>query len=244
MRLDSYSLWRRLLPGSKVGHDVYVEYVTTHFRDGCRWLDAGGGRHIFPDLRPEGERELVKRSRLVVVCDGDVLSLKDHVSVGNLIVCDLARIPLPSHSMDFVTCAMVVEHLSEPAACLGELARVLSRGGRLIIHTVNLWGYPTILAMLSKCIPFALRKRLIAKVTGRFEEDIFPTRYKCNTARTITKLLKNKGLEIQETIYLHEGLVFPSVFPLYVLELLYKKLTSSLGLHWIRGQLLVTASKP
>src|SRR5262249_35341703 len=158
------------------GHTAYVDYIKAHFRDGCRWLDAGGGRHIFPDLR-EGEKELVQRARMVVVCDGDFHSLKGHASVGNLIACDLARIPLPSHSMDFITCAMVVEHLSEPSACLGELARVLSKDGKLVIHTVNLWGYPVILATLSKLIPFRMRRRLIAKVTGRLEDDIFPTCY-------------------------------------------------------------------
>jgi hypothetical protein len=179
-----------------------------------------------------------------VVCDGDLLSLKGHVSVCNLVACDLARIPLASQSMDFITCAMVVEHLSEPSACLGELARILSRNGKIVIHTVNLWGYPAVLAMLSKLLPFRLRKRLIAKVTGRLEEDIFPTRYKCNTAGKITRLLKNSGLQVQEIIYLHEGFLFPSTFPLYVMELLYKKLTSSLGLSWLRGQLLVTATKP
>jgi SAM-dependent methyltransferase len=242
MRLDPYSLWHRLLPGFKPGHTVYVEYIKTNFPDGCRWLDAGGGRHIFPDLC-EGERELVQRSRMVVVCDGDFLSLKGHVSVCNLIACDLARIPLPSHSMDLITCAMVVEHLSEPSACLGELARILSKGGKLVIHTPNLWGYPVILATLSKVIPYPLRKRLIAQVTGRSEQDIFPTRYKCNTAGKITRLLKNNGLEIQEVNHLHEGFLFPSMLPLYVLELLYKKLTSLSSLQQLRGQLLITATK-
>ena len=49
----------KLLPAFKSGHTRYVEFVTDHFEDGCRWLDAGGGRRIFPDLY-DGERELVR----------------------------------------------------------------------------------------------------------------------------------------------------------------------------------------
>jgi hypothetical protein len=41
---------------------------------------------------------------------------------------------------------MVAEHLIRPDRTFRELARVLDRNGRLIVHTVNLWGYPTLLA--------------------------------------------------------------------------------------------------
>ena len=169
-------LLTKLLPGFKSGHTRYVEFIKDHFRDGCRWLDAGGGRRIFPDLY-DGERELVRRASLVTVCDADPSSLKDHVSVSNRICCDLSSIPLSPDSMDFITCAMVIEHLSSPLACLKELARILDEGGLLIIHTPNLWGYPTVLARLSKTIPPDQRRRAISKITGRCEDDIFPTYY-------------------------------------------------------------------
>jgi SAM-dependent methyltransferase len=235
-------LQSKLLPGFTTGHTRYVQFIKDEFKDGCRWLDAGGGRRIFPDLE-DGERDLVRRANIVTVCDADPLTLKDHVSVSNLIYCDLANIPLSSNSMDFITCAMVVEHLSSPTACLGELARILCVGGRLIIHTPNLWGYPTVLARLSKIIPPDARRKAISKITGRCEEDIFPTYYRCNRDRTISSLLDGVGLAVEEIRYLNHGPLFKSFLPAYALELSYIKLTSLTGLRWLRGQLLVVATK-
>jgi SAM-dependent methyltransferase len=151
-------LQSKLLPGFTTGHTRYVQFIKDEFKDGCRWLDAGGGRRIFPDLE-DGERDLVRRANIVTVCDADPLTLKDHVSVSNLIYCDLANIPLSSNSMDFITCAMVVEHLSAPTACLGELARILCVGGRLIIHTPNLWGDLLSMQQRSNDLELARRRR-------------------------------------------------------------------------------------
>ena len=235
------TITRIFLPRFKSGHTRYVELVKGLFKDGCRWLDAGGGRRIFHDIY-DGERELVTRSGRVIVCDADPDSLKDHVSVADLICCDLARIPLPPCSFDLITCGMVVEHLPHPAESIKELGRVLDRGGKLVIHTVNLWGYPTIMAILSKVLPF--RKQLIAKVTGRMEEDIFPTRYRCNTAGAITKYVQDAGLQVEAIHFWNHGVLFRSFPPLALLECLYQRLVGQSIFSRLRGQLLVIATKP
>jgi SAM-dependent methyltransferase len=46
---------------------------------------------------------------------------------------DVAAIPVPDGAFDVVLCTEVLEHVPDPAAALGEFARVLSRGGRLIL---------------------------------------------------------------------------------------------------------------
>jgi ubiquinone/menaquinone biosynthesis C-methylase UbiE len=231
----------KLLPGFKSGHTRYVKCVKHHFRDGCRWLDAGGGRRLFHDL-DDGERELVARAGRVTVCDADPDSLRDHVSVSDLICCDLKRLPLAPCSFDLITCAMVLEHLTHPKECIKEVARVLDRGGKLVMHTVNLWGHYTLVAILSKVIPW--RQRLIAKMTGRPEEDIFPTRYRCNTARTISRYVKDAGLQVEAIHYWNGGVLFSSILPLAVLECFYLRLLDWPILSRFRGQLLVIATKP
>lgn len=229
-----------LLPGFKTGHTRYVLTVKSQFRDDCRWLDAGGGRRIFHDAY-DGEMELVSRAQQVVVCDADPPSLTDHASVRDGICCDLNNIPLQSKSQDFVTCGMVVEHLSDPQGCLAELSRVLDDHGELIIHTVNLWGYPTQLALLAKLIPAGLRRRMVATLTGRLEEDIFPTHYRCNTDRKITQLLERAGFNVKVK-HLNHGPLF-KLLPFYLAELLLIRLTSIGLFKRLRGQLLVTATK-
>jgi SAM-dependent methyltransferase len=230
-----------LLPGFKTGHTRYVKSVKELFRDGCRWLDAGGGRRIFHDVY-DGERELVARAKRVTVCDADPNSLKDHASVSERICCDLERIPLPSCSFDLITSGMVVEHLARPGQVIRELGRVLDRGGKLVIHTVNLWSYPTLLARLSKILPF--RKKLIARVTGRLEEDIFPTHYRCNTAGAMTRYVQDAGLRVVAIQYWNSGVLFRSIPLLALLECLYLRVTARSMFSRLRGQLFVVATKP
>lgn len=236
-------LFAKLLPGFKNGHTLYVQFVKNQFMAGCRWLDAGGGRRIFHDLY-DGERDLVKRARQVVVCDGDLQSLKDHVSVSQAVCCNLGRLPLRSQAFDFLTCGMVVEHLSDPAPCIREMGRVLDKNGRIIIHTVNLWGYPTLLARLSKLLPSRLRRTLISKITNREEDDIFPTFYRCNTVGTFRRLFREAGLQIESAEYLPAGSLFAKIPGVNIIELLLIKLTLLPWFRRFRAQLLVLGKKP
>ena len=50
---------------------------------------------------------------------------------------NLEALPLEDASFDLVLCTQVIEHLLDPQAGLAELARVLRRGGRLVISTDN-----------------------------------------------------------------------------------------------------------
>lgn len=232
---------RMLLPRFKSGHTRYVEIVKTLFQDGCRWLDAGGGRRIFHDVY-DGEKDLITRAGDVVVCDVDQESLKDHVCVTKTICCNLTSIPLGSNSFDFITCGMVVEHLDNPEICIRELARLLDSNGKLIIHTVNLFGYPTMMAIASKWLPF--RKKIIAKITARKEEDIFPTLYRCNTEAEMRRFLNGAGLHVEDIQHLDAGIIFDRFWPLALLECLYIRLTRPSIFSRLRGQILVVASKP
>jgi SAM-dependent methyltransferase len=240
MSFSNY-LIRKILPNFKSGHTRYVECVKDYFRDGCRWLDAGGGKRVFPDLY-DGERELIARARHAVVCDADAASLADHVSIDNRVCCSLSELPLESNSFDLITCGMVVEHLYEPQKCIRELSRVLDAKGLLIIHTVNYIGYPTLIAELSKLLPY--RKWMISKVTGRREDDIFPTRYRCNTGPTLRRYLREAGLHVAEVRYQDAGLLFPRLWPLALLECIYIRLTRLPALARFRGQLIAIATKP
>ena len=49
------------------------------------------------------------------------------------IVSDIAAIPVPDGSFDAVLCTEVLEHVADPVRVLGELARVLKPGGKLVL---------------------------------------------------------------------------------------------------------------
>ena len=53
------------------------------------------------------------------------------------IVADLSALPFADASFDGVTCGYVLEHLPDPAVGLGELARVMRPGGRMLLLTTE-----------------------------------------------------------------------------------------------------------
>lgn len=229
-------------PPFKTGHTRYVDFVKSQFTDGCRWLDAGGGHQVFHDLY-DGEENLIRRTRLMVACDIDLPSLTKHQTVENLVCCGLNRLPLPSGAFDLITSGMVFEHLADPGGAVRELARVLEDGGLLIIHTVNNWGYPTLLARLANVIPTKLKRRLISYMTNRREEDIFPALYRFNSASKAARTLEEAGLTIEEVKYWQSGPIFGRIPVLRAIEKLYLRLTDLEQLRGLRGQLLFVARR-
>jgi ubiquinone/menaquinone biosynthesis C-methylase UbiE len=225
----------------KSGHTLYVERVKEQFQDGCCWLDAGGGHRIFHDAY-DGEAELVNRASFVVVCDADNESLRNHESVANRVCCDLSNLPFSPGTFNFVTCGMVIEHLSDPKRVFLELSRCMQSGGKLIVHTPNLFGHATILAVVSKLLPSAFRKSLIAKVTGRNELDIFETFYRANTRRSLCSAIAGAGFTI-ERIELLQSRLFQKIPLLRSIEMAYIRLIQLPGLAFLRAQLLILAKK-
>jgi ubiquinone/menaquinone biosynthesis C-methylase UbiE len=54
-----------------------------------------------------------------------------------LIAADLSQLPFARESFDGITCGYVLEHLPDPRVGLGELARVLKKGGRMLLLTTE-----------------------------------------------------------------------------------------------------------
>jgi SAM-dependent methyltransferase len=52
-------------------------------------------------------------------------------------IATIAKLPLSDRSLDGVLCSSVLEYLADPAACLGEFARVLRPGGMLVVSVPN-----------------------------------------------------------------------------------------------------------
>jgi SAM-dependent methyltransferase len=48
-------------------------------------------------------------------------------------VCDIVQIPAPDASFDCILCTEVLEHVPHPGRAIGEFARLLRPGGRLIL---------------------------------------------------------------------------------------------------------------
>lgn len=53
------------------------------------------------------------------------------------VVADLAALPFADNSFDGVTCGYVLEHVPDPRAGLSEIARVMRKGGRMLLLTTE-----------------------------------------------------------------------------------------------------------
>lgn len=108
-------------------------------RPGDRVLDAGcGTARALPALR-----DAVGPSGAVLGADLTPAMLEAAVRAGRdahgqLLLADVARLPVRTHSLDAVFGAGLISHLPEPAANLRELARVVRPGGLLaLFHPIG-----------------------------------------------------------------------------------------------------------
>lgn len=111
---------------SLISNGIALEELTRWFaraRGGQRLLDLGcGARPYAPLYRPA--------YRHCFGCDVPA-SLHDLSSVDFLATA--TALPLRDASLDCVLCTEVLEHVPDPAAALREIARVLRKGGHLIL---------------------------------------------------------------------------------------------------------------
>jgi SAM-dependent methyltransferase len=100
---------------------------------------------------------------------------------------------VPDQTFDIVFHHMVAEHLAKPTAVMRETARVLKPGGTLVFETPNRWHYAAIAAAMT---PHWFHERYLPLVSAnRDAADIFPTLYRCNSRRQITRALEAAGLD-------------------------------------------------
>lgn len=156
---------------------------------------------------------------------------------------DLAHIPLPDQSVDIIMARSVMEHIGDPTAVYREIHRVLKPGGFFVFLTANLWDYASLIARLT---PNHWHPWIVSKTEGRQEHDVFPTRYKTNTHRAISKYCTGNGFALYQFEYLGQ---YPAYFMfngfLFLIATGYEKLISRFKcLHFLRGWILAVLYKP
>ena len=159
-------------------------------------LDLGAGRDRFTEFGPHLDRvsRLKDRCKRVIGVDVDPVVLTNQALHEAHVVLPGDRLPFADASIDLIYSYAVLEHVDEPDKLVDEIARVLKPGGSFCAWTPNKWGYVGIGARL---VPNALHARLLRTVQpqSRLAADVFPTRYRLNTLRTVRRLFGRRNFE-------------------------------------------------
>ena len=218
---------------------LYFEHIERSLEAGMRWLDVGCGRKLVPEWLPDQsaiEARLTSRVGSMVGIDLDLAALHDNRSCAHRLMAAAAALPFADASFDLVTSNMVFEHVEQPQAALAEIRRVLRTGGRLIIHTPNLFDIVTVAA---RVIPNRLHPMLVSRIEGRAEEDVYPTHFSFNRRSDIEASLSATGFRQFGVEYLDHPNSYQRVPVVAHIEALWHHLARRVPS--LRGTLLIEA---
>jgi LSD1 subclass zinc finger protein len=219
-----------LAPYQEDTHLAYARTLSRLVQPGIRWLDAGCGHKILARNLEKDEKEIAGRTCHAVGCDTFVPSQQQHRSLENIVSCDINSLPFCDGSFDLVTLNMVAEHLREPERAFSELARVLDRGGQLVIHTPCASSYEIWIIRLGwRIAPRKAGHWMIRFLEGRDPGEVFPTFYRANTRSQLSRLMKESGLFEEELRVIEGRPFFYFAAPLSILEIVLERFLRAIG---------------
>ncbi|WP_404335694.1 class I SAM-dependent methyltransferase [Sphingomonas sp. MMS12-HWE2-04] len=149
---------------------------------------AGRGANILSDPSPYRQwlQTLKGRCARVAGCDLDPVVLQNPFLDDATVLQPGQPLPYTNDTFDLILSNNVFEHVDDAETAAAELLRVLKPGGVLCASTPNKFGYVALMAMLVKNTHHS---KVLARVQPhRLPEDVFPTRYRMNTPRTLRRL--------------------------------------------------------
>lgn len=223
-------LFDRYYKDRKFQDALYGERIERFIKPGDRVLDAGCGRYM----------KFCKRLSVAAQLTGidlDAVLETTNTAAPYGVRGDLGHLPFPPGHFNMIISRSVVEHLEDPAQVFREFNRVLRPGGRVIIMTPNRYDYVSVIAALT---PYRLHRALVSRLFRVSEDDVFPTLYRANTLRSLTRAFRMAGfstIEIGAVNHYPAYLMFSPV--LFRLGVLYERLTSSLSMfEYLRGLII------
>ena len=185
------------------GTVVFFSRVNALIESHFTVLDVGCGRGEYKDdpaLLRRNLRNLKGKAAKTIGIDVDKAA-HDNPCIDEFRLIESETWPVEDDSIDLLICDHVLEHLDQPEQFFSEIRRVLKDGGYLCIRTPNRWCYIAIAATL---IPNKFHSKVTSVVQdSRKEEDVFPTRYKCNSRRKIKNIMEKNGLD--GVVYCYEA---------------------------------------
>jgi len=177
---------QQLIPDVDFHQNHYARLLDRELQPQARWLDIGAGTRIHNGFGVPTSEKLASRCMEVIGVDLQVEHLRKNIALTSFVAGSAESIPFEANRFDFVSANMVLEHLEYPDRVFAEVARVLVPGGKFVFVTPNKnHPLPRFSAAL---LPPAVQKQIAHRIEGRPLEHIFPTFYRANTKRDISRL--------------------------------------------------------
>ena len=212
--------------------DWYQCVVARLVTAGCRWVDVGGGRSVFP-YNTKLSMDLANRCALLVGVDPS-----DNVEHNELVHKAVkARIEdfTSEDKFDLATLRMVAEHIAEPKLLVRALSRLIKPRGHVVLYTPHRWSPVSIAASL---IPNQWHHHVTRFLWNVDERDVFPTYYRMNTRRCLRRLFRDGGFDEVCFAYLANCSSFERFRVTYFLELCAWRSLRAIGLRYPECNLL------
>lgn len=233
---DLETVYYKQRPDWVDGTSMFVNLIAERLPENAAVLDvgAGAGQYYYPFLR--------SRIGHFVGIDVDE-TITRNSWLDESYRCDGAKTPLLESTIDLAFSDFVFEHLSDPAAVVKEIFRVLKPGGHVVIRTPNKWHYVVAAARL---LSLAQQRAVLTRLTGRLEEDVFPKFYRCNTEPRLRRLFTGAGFEVEFLALVEREPTYLEKHPaLYFLGIMYERTVNGWNaLRFLRSSLFGVFRKP
>lgn len=206
--------------------ELFDELVARSMPESGVWLDIGCGDNGLisklagPKVEPLG------------------IDIERHANLSDerFLLASIYDLPIKNCSVGLITLRFVAEHIEWPGKALGECARVLRPGGRVVIMTTNKLS-PIIFPV--RLMPFGFKHWLAGRLFGEEAHDLQPTYHRLNSLADFNQSLF--GLRIEKFDYVQDGNYYRrAIFRGHVL---WHRLTKSLGLTGLRTNILAVLQK-
>lgn len=214
------------------GEDWYEATVDRLVRDGCAWIDVGGGKGVLPHNKSLS-LALSRRCGLLVGVDPSA-NIQENPYVHERAQC-IIQDYTSERKFDLATLRMVAEHIEDPKSAIDSLARLVKPGGKVVIVTPNRWSP---LAVAASLLPHRVHQILTHLLWGTKDEDVFPTVYKMNTRKRLRALFEEGGFKEVDFAYLDSCDAFHRFRVSCFLELSLWRFLRKLGITYPENNLL------
>ncbi len=210
-------------------YEAIVDRLVT---PGCRWIDVGGGKSIFPE-NEKLSRDLARRCGLLVGVDPSG-NIEENELVHRRVRSTIEAYQ-PDETFDLATFRMVAEHVQEPTKVVRSLARLLRPSGHAVIYTPNRWSPGALVAGL---VPDRWHDLFARVMDTREKDDVFPTLYRMNTRGQLRRLFEEGGFAEAGFARLANCRTFHRLRAACFIELSTWRLLRSVGLGYPENDLL------